>query len=104
MKYDIQNFPENLIIHFRQRLTILKICLSLLVVTGLVFVVQPTFIFGNVEKLEQNFTQQIEDNQYSTTLGSIVGLICAFSAGVHNVAAAKEKDIDEKNLKYRSRQ
>ena len=83
--------------HFRHKLTPLKVSLCLLVVTGVILVVQPSFIFGE----KHNFINTTEYTQetsilpklpeYNMTLGALISLVCALSAGFINVSAAKTK-------------
>lgn len=80
---------------FRQKLTILKIFFCLLVIVGVVLVVQPTFLFAaTIEVSSQNVTTKVPkelENSSNYAIGTLIGLTCAFSAGLNNVASAKCK-------------
>ena len=66
--------------------------------------VQPSFIFGE----KQNFINTTEYTQetsilpklpeYNMTLGALISLVCALSAGFINVSAAKTKGISRVSL------
>ena len=68
-------------------------------------VVQPTFIFGAKYDFN-NFTEKQEDRKsvlmtkpkYEMAFGTVISLICALSAGLINVSAAKTKGISRVSL------
>ena len=81
----------------RQKLTFLKTLLCTLVIGGVILVVQPTFIFGSdqIEMLKKNSLNQTDTkitpmpHENEKTIGVIISLICALSAGFLHVSAAK---------------
>ena len=81
---------------FRERITVLKSSLCLIVVTGVVLVVQPTFIFDDLEVSNVNVTKSpsthfspIQDTTFYLGIG--IAVLCASSSGLLNVAAKKSK-------------
>lgn len=89
--YNLRPLLKNLSFSPRQTLTALRVTLCALVICGVVLVVQPTFIFGH-EKSDP------VDMSYDMGLGTLVGLTCAFSAGLINVSANKCLGISRLHL------
>ncbi len=95
-------------IFLKQKLTVLKMSLCCLVITGVIVVVQPTVIFGppsqNVKNVTEILPAAAADEIAQTTakndmtLGTLVGLTCAFSAGLINVSSAKCKGLSRVQL------
>jgi len=81
----------------KQKLTPLKLCLCLLVVGGVILVVQPTFIFGShLLQISKNTTNDQKETtvspmepEHKKTIGTIISLLCALSAGFMHVSSAK---------------
>ena len=73
---------------FRQRLTILKATLCLVIILGVVLVVQPSFIFPTDAHL----------NYPKYSYGVLLGLLCSLSTATINVSSAKAIDVSRIHL------
>ncbi len=101
-------------ITFRERMTLLKSMLVATVISGVVLVVQPVFLFGTVVNMAGNNSDVFnasfkEDIYYKSSglppvgtptyyAGVAIAFLCASSAGLTNVASAKARGLSRNIL------
>ena len=66
---------------FRERLTLLRVGLCLLVITGVILVAQPTFIFQNgiITSGQNETSRELIQHDTKFYIGVIISLLCACS-------------------------